>query len=337
MGGYSVSVLAFPGSSTSAQWFYDDYTGRRFARVEKVVVHTTETMGWPGYDEGATAPNATGRPVVAQHGVSRIGWRAHFPADVMSRALRNEAGGVQTNADGAHQIELVGTCDPATAKKWCAEGHRPGIDFVYWPNAPWWALEGLAQYLAWCHKALGVPLVAAPLWVAYPASANPSRWARMTPRTWDSFRGVCGHQHVPENVHGDPGDLDIARVIARARDLVAPRPAPDQPTQHPQQEDDMPLTDADAQKVAQAVLRTRYAEYEDENGNLVRDNRTISDVLFATHANSVQAERVAAQHGEQLLRLEAAQQETAAGVARLVELLEADTVPSSPASPPAGG
>jgi hypothetical protein len=56
-------------------------------------------------------------------------------------------------------------------------------------------------------------------------------------------------------------------------------------------EDDMPLTDADVQKIAAAVWAIKFREYVDENGNKVRDSRTTGDVLFATHANTVEAER----------------------------------------------
>ena len=30
----------------------------------------------------------------------------------------------------------------------------------------------------------------------------------MTDQEWDQFGGVCGHQHVPENTHWDPGAID---------------------------------------------------------------------------------------------------------------------------------
>jgi hypothetical protein len=33
--------------------------------------------------------------------------------------------------------------------------------------------------------------------------------SRMTDDEWNAFNGWCGHQHVPENFHWDPGKLDI--------------------------------------------------------------------------------------------------------------------------------
>ena len=38
---------------------------------------------------------------------------------------------------------------------------------------------------------------------------------RMGNQEWDQFGGVCGHQHVPENTHWDPGALDWAAVVVQ--------------------------------------------------------------------------------------------------------------------------
>jgi hypothetical protein len=35
----------------------------------------------------------------------------------------------------------------------------------------------------------------------------------MTEDEWNNFDGWCGHQHVPENEHWDPGKLDIGRLL----------------------------------------------------------------------------------------------------------------------------
>ena len=37
---------------------------------------------------------------------------------------------------------------------------------------------------------------------------------RMTMDAWEVFDGVCGHQHVPENTHWDPGALDWGTLMA---------------------------------------------------------------------------------------------------------------------------
>jgi hypothetical protein len=38
--------------------------------------------------------------------------------------------------------------------------------------------------------------------------------ARMSTRKWKAFNGWCGHQHVPENVHWDPGHIDIVYLLS---------------------------------------------------------------------------------------------------------------------------
>ncbi|HEY6222818.1 MAG TPA: hypothetical protein VIW26_03470, partial [Gemmatimonadales bacterium] len=43
---------------------------------------------------------------------------------------------------------------------------------------------------------------------------------RFTAAAWLAFDGWCGHQHVPNNDHGDPGAIDIARLLA----IAAPTP-----------------------------------------------------------------------------------------------------------------
>jgi hypothetical protein len=40
---------------------------------------------------------------------------------------------------------------------------------------------------------------------------------RMTPEEWRTFDGVCGHQHVGDNDHWDPGDLKLSAIAARAK------------------------------------------------------------------------------------------------------------------------
>jgi hypothetical protein len=207
-------ALYYPPASRTAQWFQGSHPGAKYGDVEKVVWHTTETSGWPGYDSGAKAPHLTALPDAAAR---RVRWRQHFPLNVNARALRNEPGGVQTNLDGAVQVELIGTSDRG----------GPGL---YWPDAPEWALAELADFAAFMHTEHGVPLRAAPLWLPYPSSYGGSR-VRMSGRTWDGFRGHCGHQHAPENTHGDPGDLDAQRIMfLAARSLEpAPRPVPSPP------------------------------------------------------------------------------------------------------------
>lgn len=222
-----------PGASQ--QYFFGSgrYSGSNM-EVNCGVVHTTEGMSLTTYDGGAVAPNVTGLPDLK---AEKIRWYQHFDVDESARALENKLGGVETNTANVFQIELVGTCDANHAKTWGSK--RAGVDYIYWPDAPDWALAEVAWLVRWLHDYHGVPLTCVSNWLAYgtdsrrpgvtPASygANP---ARMSMAAWRQFTGWCGHQHVPENVHGDPGNMPFARVIALAKGA----------TNTESKEDDMP-------------------------------------------------------------------------------------------------
>jgi hypothetical protein len=194
--------------------------------VNVIVLHTTEGTSLPTYGGGGSAPNFTAVPDFAN---KKLKWFQHFDFDTSSRALVNKSGGVQTNTNNVVQVELVGTCDPGTHKKWGTAKH------IFWPDAPEWALQEVAKFLAWANKNHGVPLTGPSKWVAYPTSYANGGGQRMSFDAWDKFKGICGHQHVPENVHGDPGAIDFARLVGFAKELVAPvnEPAPTKPAPQP--------------------------------------------------------------------------------------------------------
>lgn len=194
-------------ANATVQWFANAYPGSRI-NPNVCVLHTTETSGWPGYVGGATAPTYTARPAPAK---KKLEWRQHFPETMSARALRNEPGGVETNTLNAVQVELIGTCAPGVRDQWVRAGLREGIDFIFWPDAPDWALKELGDFLAHLHNTRGIKLQA-PEFLPYPASYGDSS-VRFTGAAWSRFYGVCGHQHVPENDHGDPGALNIEKVI----------------------------------------------------------------------------------------------------------------------------
>lgn len=124
-------------------------------------------------------------------------------------------------------VELVGTCDPRTHAKWKAANQS----HVYWPDAPDWALRGVARFLAWMHEEHGVALSGPKQWPAYPSSYANGGGQRMTGAGWTKFKGVCGHMHVPENVHGDPGAIDFARILKYAKaDLDVDDDTPEKPS-----------------------------------------------------------------------------------------------------------
>lgn len=219
--------MTYPLANTMAQWFATAYPGTAYPAVEKIVWHTTEGGSWPDYRGGAIAPHYTCRPDFAG---KRLEWRAHFPDLVNSRALVNLTGGVQTNLDGALQVEVVGTCDPSAS--WA------GVATLRSWALPDWVIDGLARFAAWAYTEHGVPLVGdVPAWRAYPASYGRTASQRFSAPRWDAFRGHCGHQHVPENEHGDPGAFMIGPILARAQELVTPTPPA------PPEENDMQASD----------------------------------------------------------------------------------------------
>ena len=176
----------------------------------KIVVHTTEGDGWPSYQGGATAPHFT-----CHWDGSRFLIRQHVRLDRASKSLQNRAGGVETNRDGAIQVELRGTCDPT---------YRNGGKGTFWPDAPAKAKTALAAFLKSLADLVGVPLRTV-AFQAYPGSYGArgrSNQVRFSLSQWDNFSGICGHQHVPENDHGDPGSLDVAALLKGTASTVAP-------------------------------------------------------------------------------------------------------------------
>jgi hypothetical protein len=222
----------YPGAST-AYWYGSKYPGSPM-EVNVLCWHSTEGASLPSYDGGSMAPNFTARPDFA---AKRLVWYQHFDFDVSSRALRNLSGGVETNTLNVCQVEIVGTCDPATHAKWT----NAGIQHLYTPELPDWAIRDLAAFARWANANHGVPLSSGLTFKAYPSSYG-ANGVRMTGSQWTNFTGHCGHQHVPENDHGDPGAFPMAAILAAAKNGTI-------------QEDDVALTDAEIDKIATAAAK----------------------------------------------------------------------------------
>jgi len=208
-----VTETIYPLADSSSQWFAGTYPGSWMA-PRCGIIHTTEGTGWPDYTGGKEAPHVTAKPDFA---AKKLVFRQHFPFDHNARALVNAPGGVETNTAGAVQIELIGTCDPGTHQAWASRG----INHIFWPEAPDWALRDLAAFMSWHKDHNGIPLSGPGVWRAYPASYG-SNGVRMSFSAWESFRGWAGHQHVPENDHGDPGNIDFQQLLALAGGASTP-------------------------------------------------------------------------------------------------------------------
>lgn len=241
-------MTTYRHANRTAQWFSDSYGSATWAHPEVGVIHSTETTGWPGYKSGASAPNYTARPNIAAR---TLEWRAHFEDEESSRALVNLAGGVETNTARAIQVELIGTCDPRHRTSWAGAGKSlAGRDYLYLPDAPAWYLEALAAFVRDMHTRHGIPMVSPLTWRAYPSSYGASP-VRMSHASWRAFRGWCGHQHVPENTHGDPGNFAMGRVLELARGTTT---LPTTPTPTPTWEDTEMLS-PEALAQVRAVVR----------------------------------------------------------------------------------
>ncbi|QDP44231.1 endolysin [Streptomyces phage Celia] len=210
----------YPGANTTAAWFQDNYPGSSM-EVNVGVIHTTEGTSLPSYGGGGSAPTMT---LVPDFKAKKLKAYQHFPIDKSGRALVNRSGGVETNTLNVFQVELVGTCDPSTSKKWGGKN----TSHIFWPEAPDWALREVAKLFAWLEANHGIPLSCGVSFKAYPSSYG-SNGVRMSNAKWNGYKGWCGHQHVPENDHGDPGNFPIAKVLEYAKGGAPATPKPTTP------------------------------------------------------------------------------------------------------------
>ncbi|WP_265560959.1 glycoside hydrolase family 25 protein [Streptomyces hygroscopicus] len=235
-GGSTAGAEIYPGAS-KAHWYSTAYPGDPMT-VNTIVWHSTETLALPDYSGGSIAPTLTAVP---DFKTQKLVWYQHFGFDESARALVHDKTQIGTNTLNVAQVEIVGTCDPTTHATWS----KAGTEHLYMPELPDWAIADLNAFAHWAHDQHGVPLTSGLTWKPYPASYG-NNGVRMDTAAWSAFKGHCGHQHVPQNDHGDPGQFPIAQIL----------------------EADMPLTDADAQKVALAVLGYRNADAEKKNPNM---------------------------------------------------------------------
>jgi hypothetical protein len=175
------------------QWTFNHSLGGLYDRpVRAVCFHTTEGTTVAGavsvYKSFQACPHLTVDPET--HELVQ-----HVPLNLSSYALRNLVGGCQTNSTGIIQVEIVGYA----ADTWA------------------WSQERL-QWLG--------TEVLKPILDAYPGIPHQVySGVRMNCDQWNNWGGgLCGHAHVPENDHWDPGDLNLHAVLdyAIGDDIVTP-------------------------------------------------------------------------------------------------------------------
>lgn len=238
-----------------------DRTSQRYSsgpqkRPRCVGLHTTEGGSWPSYGGGGYAPHSTIKPLP---GVG-IQVREHIDFDDYGRAFENRSGGVETNTAGVIQFELVGTCD-----------ERNPHDVYYWPDADDAVLEALADYLRPIMGRYDIPLRSTVTWKSYNKGQRPSSYGldngvRLTGSDWLEYVGILGHQHVPENSHGDPGDFPIARLLhflgassggAQSVPFDPPKPQPE-PQEHYWTVTAKGYSTADVQRIVDVTVDNLY-------------------------------------------------------------------------------
>lgn len=193
----------YPGADRTARWKGDG--NAVMPTIDKLVLHSTETRVLPSYE--GNWPTLTYDPWLHK-------WYQHVPIDGSATALVDPSGtAVRENRDNVCQVEIVGYCDPKMVE---AYGHDvTALDQQ--------AIGDLGAFVAWLHTEWGMPLRAVPTWLPYPRSYG-DNGVRLTGPQYDAYTGVLGHQHVSGNSHGDPGDIDIAAIMAAADRIANPPP-----------------------------------------------------------------------------------------------------------------
>lgn len=118
----------------------------------------------------------------------------HISLRRAARALKNLSGGVQTNRQGVIQIEVVGSAT------------RPFTDDPV-------MVAGLKDLMRWIESQTEIKPRSTVNWIAYPKSYGENAKQRLSHHQWNHYNGWLGHQHVPENDHGDPGAIDIGSLL----------------------------------------------------------------------------------------------------------------------------
>lgn len=142
----------------------------------KLVWHTTEGASIVGavgaYKSAGVCPHFT---IYVDHGKRTL--YQHLPVNRAASALRHPANTPSTNTANAIQVEICGFASESPD----------------WPMSKYHYLHELAR---WIHTHCEVPMTEGVDW-KHPTRLTESEFIR--------YEGHCGHMHVPNNDHGDPG------------------------------------------------------------------------------------------------------------------------------------
>ena len=203
---------------------------RRKDAPSRIVIHTTETNQLPGYNGGRAAPHFTigvgdpGSLTREPLGAVRV-WQ-HVSLDRTAYALRHPRGTPETNHMGAHCIQIECITYVGDQPDHGIVGNRGKL-----PPALTVALAGLVREIITTLGDINISDLPE-IWSATGSSGVNAK-QRLTAHQWERFNGICGHQHVPDNSHWDPGAFDITNFIAllqsESTGSGATAPAPSRP------------------------------------------------------------------------------------------------------------
>ena len=201
-------MIWYPGADNETQNFQAAMNRPENTTKAILLIHTTETQRgtWPGYGNGATAPNLTVQP-------DTLAARGHFPVDHAAQALKDPDGTAVRENRVCCQIEIVATCDERN------QGN-PAYDFVGDLSDEFY--RWLGDFVAWYAAQFPEFVIQSPVaWKPYNSgkvggSCGLVNGVRLSDNEFANAVGIVGHQHASGNDHGDPGLIDIAKILAYA-------------------------------------------------------------------------------------------------------------------------
>jgi hypothetical protein len=179
-------------------------SGQMIGGEWSVVLHTTEGSTIEGAISALDRQNSWPQFMACPRTGRRI---QAIDSSLAGKALSNKSGGVETNRENTIQIEIVGFAHQSQDWSdewydWLAEILEPIMDH-----------HGIGKYgPTFYGQGAGFVL----------ATANARQ--RMSFDQWNEFGGVCGHQHVPENDHWDPGAFRLDKFFDAMGGGIVPKP-----------------------------------------------------------------------------------------------------------------
>lgn len=187
----------YPPADKTTQWWEKDFDRGYFTRIDKILLHTTETVGWPSYNKSGTPGDSA--PTLTYDVKSRK-WRQHNYLDTSARALGDPTSTpVRENRDNVIQIEII----------WYASKIGELPDTAY---------QDLAAFVAYVRKEWGGPNLTTAKFVGQSTAGS----VHMTSTGYNEFNGILGHQHAPSpSTHWDPGAFNAAKLVDYVKKLEA--------------------------------------------------------------------------------------------------------------------